>query len=192
MKTKKWVTAVALAIGSSLVVGCGGSDSGQTGDDQNVTAGAFVGCTAEQATACTPDVGSDLRKGISDLLRYSIMEDLKRNGVPPNPNDVKFVFKTLRIQTSHIYAAATIMRADGTTNYDFSGTPSEGKRTPFSRSWKSRADPSSLTRSALGSTRRSSHAHSSTTASARRRPERTPGRTWKRTVTRTLSTRTAT
>jgi hypothetical protein len=109
-----------------LLVGCGDS-SAETGEDQNVTTGAFSICRPDASSPCTPAPGSDLRKEISDLLRSSISADLETDGVAPKDGAVKFVFKHLLVQNSHAYVSATIVRADGRTNFDLTGTKYDGK-----------------------------------------------------------------
>jgi hypothetical protein len=108
-----------------FAAGCGQSDEA-TGEGAG-SALSSGQCTEQSTTPCTPAVGTPLRSSIADLLRFSISGDLSKNGVAPGDNDVKFVFKTLLIENAHIYAAATIMRGDGTTPFDMTGTKFAGK-----------------------------------------------------------------
>jgi hypothetical protein len=124
MIAKKIVGSVGLGL-SLLAAACSGGTHDAT--DSSEGAATASSCRDTSPTPCTPAVGSDLRKGIADLLRFSLSGDLSKNGVEPGDADVKFVFKTMLIQQSHIYAAATIMRGDGTTPFDLTGTKLAGK-----------------------------------------------------------------
>jgi hypothetical protein len=119
---------IVLGLGLAVLVGCGGSggDDTESGDGAlSAPAASASTCKAESHTACTPQ--GQLRSSIADLLRFSISDDLAKNGVSPKDSDVKFVFKTLLIENSHIYAAATIMRGDDVTAFDLTGTKFAGK-----------------------------------------------------------------
>jgi hypothetical protein len=122
MFSKQLVGLVGLGL---FAVACSSAPAGDATD--SATGAASSGCEATSKTACTPAPGSQLRTGIADLLRFSIKSDLAKNGVEPADADIKFVFKTMLIQNEHISIAAKIMKGDGTTNFDMTGTKFEGR-----------------------------------------------------------------
>jgi hypothetical protein len=108
----------ALALVSAFMVAC---SSGKD-DRSDASEPALTACLDSSPVACTPDPGSDTRQRVSDLLRAAVLPALTKSGVTPAASDVKFLYKTMRILDGRVYAAATIKRGDGATDFDLAGT----------------------------------------------------------------------
>jgi hypothetical protein len=136
MKSKRVIGLAGLGLG--FLAGCGGAsdNDGADANEEHLEASkpdappAAGACSADSATACEPQAGSELRKRIANALRATIKTDLTKDGEAPN---IQFVFKTVRIvRAANVadgvtrpvgvaFVDATVQNADG-TEFDFTGT----------------------------------------------------------------------